>query len=641
MAGGEASVDILFAVMPFADVGRPAIGVSLLDAGLKRRGFSSGVRYFNMDLAERIGPRIYGWFAQCTTDQELLNSVAPSEFLVGEWFFADLVFSEGIATEEEYIARFLAADPAVRKLIPEIREARRQRQAFVEGCVREIERQAPRVVGFTTKFHETCACLAVARRLKETANPPVIVFGGANCEGVMGLELIRAFPWIDYVCTGEGDEAVSLFLERLLRSGDARPVPGILKQGEAAALTSPAPVRDMDALPVPEYASYFEALRARPLLGSVRPRLQIEGSRGCWWGEKQHCTFCGLNGQTMAYRSKSAGRLLEELNYLAEAYGTKQIEFVDNIVDLKYITTLFPELARSGAKLEFFLETKSNLRFEQLRTLRDGGVRAIQPGIESFSNQALQLMRKGCTGLQNIQLLRWCEELGVAAFWNLLYGFPSEAPAEYARMAELVPLLTHLQPPGYCGRIHLDRFSPLFNAAEQSGVAKLRAAAAYGYVYPFERERLQNLAYFFEFDYADGREPDEYASELGKEVKRWPESNAGNRPRLDMFQTEAVALITDTRACAVRPAHVLSGLEARVYVACDTAQTAASLARMLDALEAEIRATLEGLVAAKLMAEMDEHYLSLAVMRNRAAREDAVRAVVERVSEAEAFVQLV
>jgi Tat protein secretion system quality control protein TatD with DNase activity len=86
---------------------------------------------------------------------------------------------------------------------------------------------------------------------------------------------------------------------------------------------------------------------------------------------------------------------------------------------------------------------------------------------------------------------------------------------------------------------------------------------------------------------------------------------------------------------------VLSGLEARVYVACDTAQTAASLARMLDALEAEIRATLEGLVAAKLMAEMDEHYLSLAVMRNRAAREDAVRAVVERVSEAEAFVQLV
>jgi ribosomal peptide maturation radical SAM protein 1 len=637
-------VDTLFAVLPFADVGRPAIGVSLLDAGLKRRGFSSTVRYFNMDLAATIGPRIYGWFAQCTADPGLLSSVAPSEFLVGEWFFADLVFSDRIPAEEQYIARFLASDPAIRELIPEIREARRHRQAFVEHCVREIERQAPRVVGFTTKFHETCACLAVASRLKQTAKPPIIVFGGANCEGVMGFELIRAFPCLDYVCTGEGDEVFPLFLERLLREGDARPVPGILKRGEAPSLTVPPPVQQMDSLPVPNYSSYFEALRASPIAPSVRPRLQIEGSRGCWWGEKQHCTFCGLNGHTMAYRSKSPARLFRELTYLSQTYGTKQIEFVDNIVDLKYISTLFPELIRTGSNLEFFLETKSNLRFEQLRTFQHGGVRAIQPGIESFSNEVLQLMKKGCTALQNIQLLRWCEELGVTAFWNLLYGFPNESPSEYARMAELIPMLTHLQPPGYCGRIHLDRFSPLFDTAEQHGVADLRPAPAYSYVYPFERRQLQNLAYFFEFEYADGRDPAEYASGLKKEVERWPEWNAGNRPRLDLFQTESMALITDTRACAVRPVHVLSGLDARLYVACDTAQTPASLARRLDVSmeETQIRALLEPLLAAKLMVEMDRHYLSLAVVRNRPLQDEvAAHPAVERVPEADAFIQLV
>src|ERR1700747_1625319 len=132
---------------------------------------------------------------------------------------------------------------------------------------------------------------------------------------------------------------------------------------------------------------------------------------------------------------------------------------------------------RKGSKLEFFLETKSNLRFEQLRTLRRGGVRAIQPGIESFSNQVLQLMRKGCTGLQNIQLLRWCEELGITVFWNLLYGFPGESPVEYARMAELIPLLAHLQKPGYCGRIHVDRFSPLFTNTGLCGSEPSSAAA--------------------------------------------------------------------------------------------------------------------------------------------------------------------
>ena len=36
------------------------------------------------------------------------------------------------------------------------------------------------------------------------------------------------------------------------------------------------------------------------------PTVLIETSRGCWWGDRdRHFMFCGLNGATMAYRSKS------------------------------------------------------------------------------------------------------------------------------------------------------------------------------------------------------------------------------------------------------------------------------------------------------------------------------------------------
>ena len=49
----------------------------------------------------------------------------------------------------------------------------------------------PRVVGFTTTFHQTCASLAVARRLKALPDPPLVVFGGANCEGEMGVQMLR------------------------------------------------------------------------------------------------------------------------------------------------------------------------------------------------------------------------------------------------------------------------------------------------------------------------------------------------------------------------------------------------------------------------------------------------------------------
>ncbi|MGH9748225.1 MAG: RiPP maturation radical SAM C-methyltransferase [Candidatus Acidiferrales bacterium] len=611
---------MLFAVLPFSDLGRPALGVSLLDAHLQKRGLSSRVCYFNLDLAERIGTRLYGWFSQCTADQELLAAVAPSEYLAGEWFFADAVFPGRIPSESEYISRFFEPDPGMRKLIPEMLEARRHREKFIDDCVREIERLDPKVVGFTTTFHQTCACLAVAQRLKQTPNPPVVIFGGANCEGAMGQELISAFPWIDYVCTGEGDGVVPQFLEGLVRQGEARPVPGILRQGAAAPLTTPPPVRDMDSLPVPNYSAYFEALSVSPIGSSIQPRLLMETARGCWWGEKQHCTFCGLNGQTMGFRSKSPQRALEELSFLSKTYGIEQIELVDNILDLKYVDALFPELARRGSKLEFFLETKSNMRFDQLRSLRKGGVRAIQPGIESFSNEVLQLMRKGCTGLQNIQLLRWCEELGITVFWNLLYGFPRESPDEYARMAQLVPKLTHLQRPGYCGKIHVDRFSPLFTN-EELGVSNPRPASAYSYLYPLEPPQLGNLAYFFEFDYSDSREPAEYARALAEEVVRWPEWTSPNRPRLDLFQTGSVALITDTRTCAPKPTVVLTGLEAKIYLECDTAQTPLSLARKLGnpTLESEIHAHMRSFRDAHLMAEMDGRYLSLAVLRNRAA----------------------
>src|SRR4029079_12294060 len=87
-------------------------------------------------------------------------------------------------------------------------------------------------------------------------------------------------------------------------------------------------------------------------------------------------------------------------------------------------------------------------------------VNRIQPGIESFSDPVLTLMRKGVTWLQNVQLLKWCKQFGVQPFWNVIWGFPGEPAAEYDRMARLVPHLTHLAAP--VGSSSLRR--PLFSA---------------------------------------------------------------------------------------------------------------------------------------------------------------------------------
>jgi len=606
-------MDLVFAVLPFADVDRPAIGVSLLKAHADRLGVSSRIVYLSFDLAEAIGIDLYN----------KISESLPSESLIGDWFFADLLFGDRIPFEQEYVAKVLSrfAEPG---LVDEILDARKVRRAFLDRSVERIAALSPKVVGFTTTFHQTCACLAVAEALKRRPDPPTIIFGGANCEGEMGLQLLRSFPVIDYVCTREGDAVFPEFLGRLLREGNPSPPPGILRQGETAGLTTPDMVRDLDSLPIPDYADYFARLEQSPLAPKLRVDLLIETSRGCWWGAKHHCTFCGLNGETMEFRSKSARRAFEEMQQLVETYGITRISCVDNILDVRFIPVLFPRLAASGLDLELFYEVKANLRQEQIALMRAGGVRSVQPGIESFSNQVLRLMNKGCTGLQNIQLLRWCEEYGIMPAWNLLSGFPGEDPEEYTRTAELLPLLNHLQPPSSCSPIRLDRFSPFFTQTERFGLRRLRPAPAYYYVYPFGRRELARLAYFFDFDYPDGRRPFDYTTGVKRAIDDWytvrnPSMKPEEYAKLDATIVADDVLIADTRPCAPVSSRLVTGTEADVLLRCDTSQTVAGLARQTKMQEADIRLALGSLRTSKLVVEMEDHYTSLPVLRNRPA----------------------
>lgn len=606
-------MDVVFAVLPFADVKRPSIGVSTLLAAAKNAGFSGRIDYLNLHLAAWMGKDLYEWIAELG-DQLLLDTTTPSVSLVGDWFFSGVLFPGQLPPDDEYLARFIAPDRGGRERIPALLDAREKHaRRFVEFAAQEILQQQPRVVGFTSTFHQTCCCLAVAKLLKLAAHPPDVIFGGANCEGEMGLQMIRSFPWIDYICTGEGDDVVPGFLHRLIRRNDPDPPHGILRQGFADALRVPTPVSRMDELPVPDFQDFFDGL-GRSGLKDVKPILTVQTARGCWWGEKHHCTFCGLNGAGMAYRSKSSERVLSELIQQSEAYGVQRVDSVDNILDTRYIQTLFPELIRCNAGLDLFCEVKANLRYEQLKTLRRGGVSAVQPGIESFSNQILQLMRKGCTGLQNIQLLRWCEELDVFPIWNMLYGFPGEPAAEYERMAALMPLLVHLPPPVYCIRVRMDRFSPLYNQAAEFGLDNVRAMEAYSYVYPLPESDLRNLAYFFEFEYRDGRQPVDYARPVVDQIEEW----VAKRARLDAYSAGEMLVIVDTRSCATRRQHMFTGLAARIYLECDSAVKVPALARRVSAPEADVQNAVSRFLDEKLMVEMDGQVLSLAIFRNRA-----------------------
>ena len=602
-------MDIVFVVMPFADLGRPAIGVSLLKAAALEAGYTSVIEYCNIQLADELGAELY----------QQLSSLLPPNLVVGEWFFADDLFAGDIPDTEQFINGPLARN-APDELVERIVKARTIASNYLDDCARRIAALAPRLVGFTTTFHQTCASLAVAKRLKQLPEPPLVVFGGANCEGEMGLQLLQSFPWIDYVCCGESDISFSKLLDGIFRNG-SKAVPGVLQQGQSNTVVKSEAVQDLNVLPYPDYDDYFAQLDRSRVGREQAYQVIVETSRGCWWGAKHHCTFCGLNGDTMAFRSKTPQRAYDEMTTLCRKYGLQRVGCVDNILDMRYIDTLFPQLAESGLQLELFYEVKANLRYDQVVKLHEGGMRQIQPGIESFSNQILQLMEKGVSGVQNIQLMRWCEEVGIECAWNILGGFPDESPSEYDRMAEMIPLLVHLQPPLSCGQVRLDRFSPFHTRAEQFGFRRMRPARGYFYVFPLGRRELQRLAYFFDFDYGDGRDPESYMTPLRDSVRRWYQARTATTPaRLDAWfdDTDSVR-ISDSRDATASRERELNGLPARLLLHCDMAATVGGLARRSALTEstAAIESILKQLCEDRLMLKDEDHYLSLPVFRNR------------------------
>jgi len=379
----------------------------------------------------------------------------------------------------------------------------------------------------------------------------------------------------------------------------------------------------MDALPIPDYDEYFEQFNNSSLGWSRKPSLLFETSRGCWWGEKHHCTFCGLNGDTMKYRSKSAARAFSEFLYLTERYPGSSVNVVDNILDMNYFKDFIPMLAERNHGFNLFYEVKANLRKDQLRLLCQAGVGEIQPGIESLSDNVLRIMRKGVSALQNIQLMKWCKELGLKVYYNLIWGFPGERVDDYLEMAKLVPLITHLQPPVGEGPIRIDRFSPNFEQAQQLGFTNLSPHPAYQYVYPFATQVLWQLAYFFTSQVRTSCNLPDYTRPLADGVKAWRACHG----KSDLFWIDKGArlLLWDFRPGAKEVLTVLMGHERFAYKTCDQIRTVRQIVDLwrtsspdgpID--EAEIREALDSFTERRLMVRQGDLYLALAYPKSLA-----------------------
>jgi ribosomal peptide maturation radical SAM protein 1 len=428
----------------------------------------------------------------------------------------------------------------------------------------------------------------------------------------MGLGLHQSYPWIDFVCRGEGERLlVDLVGELASDAPELAALPGLVWRDGTTSRTGGEHgdrLDDLDRLPRPAYDDWMAELhRLAPSLAPEDLELPLETSRGCWYGQKHHCTFCGLNGRSLTFRSKSPSRVLDELHDL-ERYGIRFIYAVDLILDHHYFETLLPKLAQEPFEHTIFFETKSNLTRAQIQSLASARIKLIQPGIESLSTPVLTLMRKGVTAYQNLRLLKWAAEYGIGVFWTLLYGFPGETERDYHEMAAMLPAVTHLMPPQGGYKVRVDRFSPLHFDAAALGVGQVRPVDAYRMIHHVPSEMLQRLAYHFEP--VEDERSFAYMQPVADGIRQW-QAQVGKASFVAVTRAGQLHLL-DRRANAQR--HVcLEGIEREAYLACDAGATAGAVAAAVGCAEATAVAILERFVHERWVVYVDGRYLALAV----------------------------
>src|SRR6185295_2446227 len=112
-----------------------------------------------------------------------------------------------LGNRKEHKKSSLIISPAeLNKLAEILPSIVKKTEPFINDCLKEVIAIRPKIVGFSSTFQQQLASLALAMRIKENIPETLIVFGGANCEGEMGLEMIKKFPFIDVIVSGEGDE---------------------------------------------------------------------------------------------------------------------------------------------------------------------------------------------------------------------------------------------------------------------------------------------------------------------------------------------------------------------------------------------------------------------------------------------------
>ena len=575
--------------MPYFPIEYTSLALGLLKGSLDNTNISSDVIYAAPLFAEIIGFDLYNMITK-----------GDRVDMIGEWSFVSSAFNDFNPDHSKYIQHSAELffylynhekkqyPNGIQNIVAKIKELRLVAKLFVDNLAKVIISKHPKIVGCSSSFEQHIPSIAILKRVKELNPEIVTIIGGANTEDMLGVTTVSEFDWIDIAFSGEADEVFHDLCTLLINGNHPNlennlPYGVINKKMASKILLQPkskrkiprATITNINDAPTPNFDGYFETINRSSFNSRMKSGMILATSRGCWWGEKNACTFCGLNGCETKYQSKDTEVILNEFAKVTKKYKTYQFALSDNTINKKYFNSLFPALAKLPRKYNMFFETNTGLSKHEFQIIHNMGVRWLQAGIEGLHDDLLKLMSKGADTLTNVNFLKNASEFGIFVVWHLLVCFPKENDNWYLETAEWLPQIYHLQPLKGIYPIRYDRFCSYQQNPEKYNL-EITPFDAYTNIYPISEEAINGIAYYFKDSnntkpYNDGYVVPKGVAALNKCEDEWRGMyHSNNRPVLKMTERGDDIVIFDTRKCRVENKIILKGIHADVYRLCSS-----------------------------------------------------------------------
>ncbi len=301
------------------------------------------------------------------------------------------------------------------------------------GSPRKLARSAvqmdPDMVCFSVESDYFGWARRVAGEIKKIEDIPV-VFGGVH-PSCVPEEVLREEA-IDYVCVGEGEEALGELADCLARGESASSVRNIW--GKDGGVIFRNPLRDLnqdlDSLPFPDKNLFYDIFP-----GFVNRTYTMITSRGC----HNRCAYCVhsvlrklYEGKGPYFRRRSVENVIEELCWARERFRFKRVTFCDDIfaTDIDWLVRFLKEYRR-GVGLPFYCAVHPFfIDGERIDLLAAAGCSVVNFGVQTCSASLRRVIGRAGPTQKIIENLRHFRKTNIFLFTNFIFGLPGQDTRE-------------------------------------------------------------------------------------------------------------------------------------------------------------------------------------------------------------------